>query len=223
MASAIKNDTKIAVGWIGDGSTAESGLPRRAGLRLDLQGAGRPQHRQQSVGDLDLPGHRPGRLRHLRGARPRLRHSGAAGRRQRLSRRHAVAKWAVERARRNLGPDADRARDLSGRRAFHLRRPLRLPPQDGIRCLAARRPGHPAEEPPDRARRLVGGAPQAGGSGNRGRGDRRAEGGREARHPAFGRQALGPATCSRASSRTCRRTCAGSGSRRESEPCRARR
>ncbi len=72
------NDTKIAAGWIGDGSTAEIGFPRGAGLRLDLQGAGRPQHRQQPVGDLDLPGHRARRLRHVRRARPGLRHSRAA-------------------------------------------------------------------------------------------------------------------------------------------------
>ena len=62
-------------------------LPCRAGVRLDLQGAGRAQHRQQPMGDLDLPGHRPRRLGHLRRARPGLRHPGAAGRRQRLSRR----------------------------------------------------------------------------------------------------------------------------------------
>ena len=61
-------------------------FPCGAGLCLDLPGAGGPQHRQQPVGDLDLPGHRPRRIGHLRGARPRLRHSGAAGRRQRLSR-----------------------------------------------------------------------------------------------------------------------------------------
>ena len=63
------------------------GLPCRAGLRLDLQGAGRAEHRQQPVGDLDLPGHRPRRLGHLRRARPGLRHPGAARRRQRLSSR----------------------------------------------------------------------------------------------------------------------------------------
>ena len=106
MASAIKNDTKIAAGWIGDGSTAEMRFPRRAGLRLDLPGAGRPQHRQQPVGDLDLPGHRPRRLRHLCRARPRLRHSGAAGRRQRLSRRPC---------RRQMGGRAGAAA-ISGRR-----------------------------------------------------------------------------------------------------------
>ncbi len=62
-------------------------LPLSARLRLHLQGAGYPQHRQQPVGDLDLPGHRPRRLRHLCRPRPRLRHPGAARRRQRLSRR----------------------------------------------------------------------------------------------------------------------------------------
>ncbi len=70
MASAIKNDTKIAAAWIGDGSTAEIGLPLGAGLRLHLQGAGHPQHRQQPVGHLHLPGHRPRRLRHLCRPRP---------------------------------------------------------------------------------------------------------------------------------------------------------
>ena len=62
MASAIKNDTKIAAGWIGDGSTAESDFHAAPRLRLHLQGAGGAQHRQQPVGDLDLPGHRPRRL-----------------------------------------------------------------------------------------------------------------------------------------------------------------
>ena len=87
MASAIKRDHRIAVGWIGDGATAEIRLPRRAGVRLHLPRAGRPQHRQQPMGDLDLSGHRARRLRHFRGARPRVRPARAARRRQRLSRR----------------------------------------------------------------------------------------------------------------------------------------
>ncbi len=58
------------------------GFPCRPGLRLDLQGARGAQRRQQPVGDLDLPGHRARRLRHLRRARPRLRHSVAARGRQ---------------------------------------------------------------------------------------------------------------------------------------------
>ena len=87
MASAIKRDHRIAVGWVGDGATAGIRLSRRAGVRLDLPRAGRAQHRQQPMGDLDLPGHRARRLRHFRRARPRLRPARAARRRQRLSRR----------------------------------------------------------------------------------------------------------------------------------------
>ena len=141
MASAIRNDTKIAAAWIGDGSTAEIRFPCRAGLRLDLQGAGHPQRRQQPVGDLDLPGHRARRLRHLRGARPRLRHPVAAGRRQRLSRRPCGRQMGGRAGAPQSRADADRIRHLPRRRAFDLRRSLRLPAEDRIRRLAARRPG----------------------------------------------------------------------------------
>ena len=82
MASAIKNDTKIAAGWIGDGSTAEFGLPRSPGPGLHLQGAGGAEHRQQSVGDLDIPGHRARRVGNFRGTRSRVWHPRAQGRRQ---------------------------------------------------------------------------------------------------------------------------------------------
>jgi 2-oxoisovalerate dehydrogenase E1 component alpha subunit len=105
MGSAISGDSKIAAAWIGDGSTAESDFPRRARLRLDLQGARRPQYRQQPVGHLDLPGHRPRRRGHIR----RTRAMASASRRcvstaTTISAVHAVGKWAVERARANLGP-----------------------------------------------------------------------------------------------------------------------
>ena len=60
-------------------------FPCGARVRVHLQGAGGAQYREQSMGDLDLPGHRPRRLRHVRGARPGLRHSRAQGGRQRLS------------------------------------------------------------------------------------------------------------------------------------------
>ena len=92
-------------------------------------------------------------------------------------------KWAVERARRNLGADADRIRHLSRRRAFDLGRSLRLPAESRVRGLAARRSGDPAQEASDRARRLVGRAPRAGRSGSARRGDRGAEGGRDATAP----------------------------------------
>ena len=114
-------------------------LPRRAGLRLDLQGAGGPQRRQQPVGDLDLPGHRARRLRHLCGARPRLRHPVAEGRRQRLSRRPRGREMGGRAGAPQSRADAGRIRHLPRRRAFDLGRSVRLPPEDRIRRLAARR------------------------------------------------------------------------------------
>ena len=127
------------------------GLPRRPGLRLDLQGAGGAQHRQQSVGDLDLPGHRPRRLRHVRGARSWLRHPRAAGRRQRLSRRPCGSEMGSRAGTPQSRSDADRVCHLSRRRSFHLRRSVRLPAEDRVRRLAARRSRDPAQKSPDRS------------------------------------------------------------------------
>ena len=161
------------------------GFPRGPRLRLDLQGAGRAQHRQQSVGDLDLPGHRPRRLGHLRRARPGLRPSGAARRRQRLSRRLRGGEMGGRAGAPQSRADPGRVRDLSRRRAFHLGRSLGLPAEDRVRRLAAGRSRAAPEEPPDPSRRLVRGTPQAGRSGDPGRRHRRPEGGREPRHAAF--------------------------------------
>ena len=104
MASAIKNDTRIAAGWIGDGSTAESDFHAamvfastyRAPVVLNVvnnpwaistfQGIARG-----GAATFAARGHGFGI--------PALRVDGndyLAG--------HAVAKWAVERARLNLGP-----------------------------------------------------------------------------------------------------------------------
>ena len=59
---------------------------RGVGIRLDVSGACRAEHRQQPVGDFDFPGHRSRRVGNFRRARTRFRHSGVARRRQRLSR-----------------------------------------------------------------------------------------------------------------------------------------
>ena len=56
MASAIKGDSRIAAGWIGDGATAEADFHAALIFASRLPRAGRPQHRQQPVGDFDLPG-----------------------------------------------------------------------------------------------------------------------------------------------------------------------
>ena len=104
MASAISGDTRIAAGWIGDGSTAESDFHAalvfastyRAPVVLNIvnnqwaistfQGIARG-----GSGTFAARGHGFGI--------PSLRVDGND-----YPAVHAVAKWAVERARRNLGP-----------------------------------------------------------------------------------------------------------------------
>ena len=133
-------------------------LPPRDAVRLRVPGAGDPQRRQQPVGDLDVPGLRRRRAALVRGARPGLRHGRHARGRQRFPRRvcgDAVGGGARAHRRR---PDADRARHLSRRRALDQRRPVALPAEGRLREVAARRPGRAPQEPPDRARRVVGGA-----------------------------------------------------------------
>ena len=140
MASAIKGDTQDRRRLDRRRLDGRIRLPRRAGLRLDLQGAGHPQHRQQPVGDLDLPGHRARRLGNVRRARPRLRHSVAcASTATTISPCTRSPQWAAERAQAQSRADADRIRHLSRRRPFDFGRSFRLSAEDRIRCLAARR------------------------------------------------------------------------------------
>ena len=81
-------------------------LPFGAGVRLRLPAAGHPQHRQQPVGDLVLPGHRRRRERQIRRPRARLRHRLAARRRQRLSRRLRRLEMGGRAGARQSRPDA---------------------------------------------------------------------------------------------------------------------
>ena len=67
---AYKGDDRIAASWIGDGTTAEGDFHYALHLRLGLSRAGDPQHRQQSMGDFELLGHRRRRRNDLRVARP---------------------------------------------------------------------------------------------------------------------------------------------------------
>ena len=202
MASAIRGDTRIAAGWIGDGSTAESDFHAalvfastyRAPVVLNIV------NNQWAISTFQ--GIARGGVGHLRRPRPRLRHPVAAGRRQRLSRRPRRREVGGRARPPQPRADARRIRHLPRRRAFDLRRSLRLPAEDRVRRLAARRPGDPAEEPPDRDRRLVGGPAQAGRGRDPRRGDRGAEGGREARHAALPAASRRRATCSRASTPT---------------------
>ena len=86
------------------------------------------EYRQQSMGDLDVSGHRARESSDLRGAGARFRHSVPAGRRQRLPCGLCrFAKWAtLIRARAGLGTDAHRICHLSRRRTFNLGRSFSL-------------------------------------------------------------------------------------------------
>ncbi|TVR10623.1 MAG: 3-methyl-2-oxobutanoate dehydrogenase (2-methylpropanoyl-transferring) subunit alpha [Salinarimonadaceae bacterium] len=104
MASAIKGDTKIAVGWIGDGSTAESDFHAalvfastyRAPVVLNIVNN---QWAISTFQGIARGGSGTFAARGLGFGLPTLRVDGND-----YLAVHAVAKWAVERARRNLGP-----------------------------------------------------------------------------------------------------------------------
>jgi 2-oxoisovalerate dehydrogenase E1 component alpha subunit len=104
MASAMKGDTKIAAGWIGDGSTAESDFH----AALVFASTYKPpvvlnivnnQWAISTFQGIARGGSGTFAARGLGFGIPALRVDGND-----YLAVHAVAKWAVERARRNLGP-----------------------------------------------------------------------------------------------------------------------
>jgi 2-oxoisovalerate dehydrogenase E1 component alpha subunit len=104
MASAIKNDTKIAVGWVGDGATAESDFHAalvfastyRAPVVLNIVNN---QWAISTFQGIARGGSGTFAARGLGFGIPALRVDGND-----YLAVHAVAKWAIERARKNLGP-----------------------------------------------------------------------------------------------------------------------
>ena len=104
MASAISRDTRIAVAWIGDGSTAESDFHAglvfastyRAPVVLNIVNN---QWAISTFQGIARGGSGTFAARGLGFGIPALRVDGND-----YLAVHAVAKWAVERARRNLGP-----------------------------------------------------------------------------------------------------------------------
>ncbi|MGN6470148.1 MAG: 3-methyl-2-oxobutanoate dehydrogenase (2-methylpropanoyl-transferring) subunit alpha [Rhizobiaceae bacterium] len=104
MASAIKKDTKIAAGWIGDGSTAESDFHAalvfastyRAPVVLNIVNN---QWAISTFQGIARGGSGTFAARGLGFGLPSLRVDGND-----YLAVHAVASWAAERARRNLGP-----------------------------------------------------------------------------------------------------------------------
>lgn len=104
MASAIKQDTRIAAGWIGDGSTAESDFHAamvfastyRAPVVLNIVNN---QWAISTFQGIARGGSATFAARGLGFGIPALRVDGND-----YLAVHAVAKWATERARRNFGP-----------------------------------------------------------------------------------------------------------------------
>jgi 2-oxoisovalerate dehydrogenase E1 component alpha subunit len=104
MASAIRRDTKIAVGWIGDGSTAESDFHAalvfastyKAPVVLNIVNN---QWAISTFQGIARGGSGTFAARGLGFGIPALRVDGND-----YLAVHAVARWAAERARRNLGP-----------------------------------------------------------------------------------------------------------------------
>ena len=104
MASAMKRDTKIAVGWIGDGSTAESDFHSalvfastyKAPVVLNIVNN---QWAISTFQGIARGGSGTFAARGLGFGIPALRVDGND-----YLAVHAVAKWAIERARSNLGP-----------------------------------------------------------------------------------------------------------------------
>jgi 2-oxoisovalerate dehydrogenase E1 component alpha subunit len=104
MASAIKSDSRIAAGWIGDGSTAESDFHAalvfastyRAPVVLNIVNN---QWAISTFQGIARGGSGTFAARGLGFGIPALRVDGND-----YLAVHAVAKWAVERARKNLGP-----------------------------------------------------------------------------------------------------------------------
>jgi 2-oxoisovalerate dehydrogenase E1 component alpha subunit len=104
MASAIKNDTRIATGWIGDGSTAESDFHAalvfastyKAPVVLNIVNN---QWAISTFQGIARGGSGTFAARGLGFGIPALRVDGND-----YLAVHAVAKWAIERAGRNLGP-----------------------------------------------------------------------------------------------------------------------
>jgi 2-oxoisovalerate dehydrogenase E1 component alpha subunit len=104
MASAMKRDTRIAAGWIGDGSTAESDFHAalvfastyKAPVVLNIVNN---QWAISTFQGIARGGAGTFAARGLGFGIPSLRVDGND-----YLATHAVARWAVERARRNLGP-----------------------------------------------------------------------------------------------------------------------
>jgi 2-oxoisovalerate dehydrogenase E1 component alpha subunit len=183
MASAIKGDTKIASGWIGDGSTAEADFHTaltfahvyRAPVILNVV------NNQWAISSFQALAGGESTTFAARGVGCGIASLRVDG--NDFLAVYAASQWAAERAQQP-GPDLDRMGDLPRRRAQHQRRPQQVPPRRRLGALPAGRPHQPPEVAPDWPRRMERRAARAGAKGAGGRGRRGAEGSREPRHAA---------------------------------------
>ncbi len=208
MASAIKGDTRIASGWIGDGSTAEADFHNaltfahvyRAPVILNVV------NNQWAISTFQAIAGGEGTTFAARGV-------GAGIASLRVDGNDFLAvlsasRWAAERARRNLGPTL--IEWVSYRAGAHstLGRPLALPSHRRLAAFPARRPGGAAEAAPDRPGSLVGRRARTDGQGARGGDVGGAEGGAESTVRCSTATFRRCRRCSKTSTRKCRRTCA---------------
>ena len=178
MGAAIKGDSRIAMGWIGEGATAEGDFHAALTFADSLQRAGDPDDRQQPVGDFELLGNRRRRAHDLRrSARSATASPGCASTATTRSRCYAAVRWAADRARSNLGPTLIEFFTYRAEGHSTSDDPSGYRPQRG-EGVAARRSDRAAEGAPHRARRMGRGTA---------RGAARGSGCRSPRGPARGR------------------------------------
>ena len=182
MGSAIKGDSRIAAGWIGDGATAEGDFHNavtfagvyRAPVILNVVNNQWAISTFSGIAGAELTTFAARAVGYgIAGLRVDGNDALAV---------YAATRWAADRARSNLGPTLIELFTYRVEGHSTSDDPTVYRPQECRRGLAAGRPGRPAEGAPDRPRRMGRGAAQGARGGIGRRGPRRAEGGREKGH-----------------------------------------
>ncbi len=204
MASAIKGDTRIASGWIGDGATAEADFHTaltfahvyRAPVILNVV------NNQWAISTFQAIAGGEATTFAARGVGCGIASLRVDG--NDFLAVHAASRWAAERARRNLGPTLIEWVTYRAGAALHVgrSRPSTAPPTMG--ALSARRSDRAAQAASDRDRRVVARSSTRQAqrrARGRGRSPRRRRPSATARWPTATCQR--GARCSRTSTRTC--------------------
>ena len=156
MASAIKGDTRIASGWIGDGATAEADFHTaltfahvyRAPVILNVV------NNQWAISTFQAIAGGEGTTFAARGVGCGIASLRVDG--NDFLAVYAASQWAAERARSNLGPTL--IEWVTYRAGPHSTSddPIQIPPGRRLGALSARRPDRAAEAASDRDWRVVG-------------------------------------------------------------------